>query len=217
MEQSPHSLPVRVRWLLGITLAVFIVGVPLVRLRWVYTHNKRLRVVAPGRFYRSGRMTVAGLEEALKKYHIRTVINLMDEDPDPQLKRTFFGGGHELERDVCQRHGAKFVYLFVDTISPNAGPDRRPATIDQYLEILDNPANYPVLLHCQAGLHRTGILSALYRMEYEDWTAAQAWQELRNNGFGENCYADNDYIMQYLFRYQRGLRKVAQAHKSPDS
>ena len=51
--------------------------------------------------------------------------------------------------------------------------------MDQYLAILDNPDSYPILIHCQAGLHRTGLLSAVYRMEYEGWTPAQAWREFR--------------------------------------
>jgi protein tyrosine/serine phosphatase len=210
MEQSSFSLPVPVRWLLGIALVVLIVAVPLVRMRWVYSETKRLRVVALGKFYRSGRMTVEGLAEAIREYHIRTVINLMDEDPDPELQQTYFGGGHELERQVCEREKAKFLFLFVDTISPNSRPDQRPITVDKYLAVLDDPANYPILIHCQAGLHRTGLLSAVYRMEYEGWTPAQAWRELRNNGFGENCYNDNIYVQQYLFNYRPGRRLVAQ-------
>jgi protein tyrosine/serine phosphatase len=208
MEAKPMTVPVLVRWLLGILLVVLIVGLPVFRLRWVYVETKRLRVVTPEKFYRSGRMTATALDNTLKEHHIRTVINLMDEEPEPELNRTFFGGGHEMERAICERNGARFVYLLVDTISRNSGPDQRPEAIDRYFQILDNPANYPVLIHCKAGLHRTGILSALYRMEYEGWTAAQAWQELRDNGFGENCYADNDYIFQYLFRFHQGVRKA---------
>jgi hypothetical protein len=77
---------------------------------------------------------------------------------------------------------------------------------------MDDPANYPVLLHCRAGLHRTGVLTAVYRMEYNHWSAGRAWQEMRDFGFGEmNCYADNVYIDQYICRYTPGLRQNATA------
>jgi tyrosine-protein phosphatase SIW14 len=55
--------------------------------------------------------------------------------------------------------------------------------VRKFLEIMDNPAHYPVLIHCFAGIHRTGAFSAIYRMEYDHWTNQQAIAELRNNGY----------------------------------
>jgi protein tyrosine/serine phosphatase len=64
-----------------------------------------------------------------------------------------------------------------------------------------------VLIHCRAGLHRTGVMTAVYRMEYEGWTPGQAIEDLKANGFGEwPCTAANDYITQYILSYKRGLR-----------
>jgi hypothetical protein len=68
---------------------------------------------------------------------------------------------------------------------------------------MDDPANRPVLVHCRAGLHRTGTLAALYRMEYEHWSLDQALQELLENGFGmRECTSRNQYILQYLLIYR---------------
>src|SRR5205814_9161889 len=36
--------------------------------RAVYSHGKRLRVVEPGRFYRSGQLTAAGFRDAVGRY-----------------------------------------------------------------------------------------------------------------------------------------------------
>ena len=84
------------------------------------------------------------------------------------------------------------------------------ATIDQFLELMDDPDTYPVLLHCKAGLHRTGVMVAAYRMEYEGRTPQQALEELRDNGFGLwNSTSANDYITQYILSYQPGLRAAA--------
>src|SRR5207302_8467604 len=73
------------RWILGLILAILVTAVPIVQYRWTYTHSKRLREVAPGKFYRSGEMTAPGFREAIADLGIRTIINLQDEYPDPGL------------------------------------------------------------------------------------------------------------------------------------
>src|SRR4029078_10620409 len=84
---------------------------------------------------------------------------------------------------------------------------KRPEAIDQFLKILDDPANYPVLLHCKAGLHRTGSFTAIYRMEYDHWAPSAAVLELRANGFGTfAATTGNPYIVQYVSGYKPGVR-----------
>jgi len=107
------------------------------------------------------------------------------------------------ESELCQAMGVKYILLEPDLISPERIPQERPEVIDQYLKILDDQTVYPVLLHCKAGLHRTGLLTAVYRLEYEGWTLGASVRELRANGFGDaKCNTDNDYIVQYLQFYQ---------------
>jgi protein tyrosine/serine phosphatase len=85
--------------------------------------------------------------------------------------------------------------------------DERPQAIDQFLEVMDKPESYPVLIHCRAGLHRTGMMTAIYRMEYEGWTPRGAFQEMKANGFGEFvCSSANDYVMEYVLTYRPGMR-----------
>jgi protein tyrosine/serine phosphatase len=68
---------------------------------------------------------------------------------------------------------------------------------------MDDPKSYPVLLHCKAGLHRTGVLSAIYRMEYNGWSRADALRELKAHGFGYfTANVSNPYVQQYLLNYQ---------------
>ncbi len=69
---------------------------------------------------------------------------------------------------------------------------------------MDDEASYPVLIHCRAGLHRTGVLSAVYRMEYQGWSPLEAFEELRAHGFGTfACTAANEYVRQYVLTYRR--------------
>jgi hypothetical protein len=49
---------------------------------------------------------------------------------------------------------------------------------------------------------------AVYRMEYQGWSPSEAIREIKANGFGEwPCSASNDYIMQYVLTYRRGIRE----------
>ena len=44
-----------------------------------------------------------------------------------------------------------------DVLPPDNRLDTIPPVVDEFLQILDDEANYPVLLHCKAGLHRTYV------------------------------------------------------------
>jgi tyrosine-protein phosphatase SIW14 len=203
-------MPAFVRWTLGIVIAAFLVAAPFVYYRASYTHGKRLRVVSPGKVYRSGQMTVEGFAEAISEFGIRTVINAQDEYPDPDIDQSYFNHRVLKESELCRQMGVRYVFLPPDLIPRRQIPEQRPAAIDKFLAIMDDPASYPVLIHCKAGLHRTGCLVAVYRMEYDGWNAAAAVQEMKANGFGEwACEAANDYIAQYVLAYRPGVRKRA--------
>jgi hypothetical protein len=203
-------MPAWLRWTWGVGIAAMLVGVPFVHFRAVYAHGKRLREVTPGRVYRSGQLTADGFADACRRYGIRTVVNLQDEYPDPDVALSFWNNRTVPESDLCRQLGVRYVFIQPDLVSRKLVPARRPAAIDRLLELLDDPASYPVLLHCRAGLHRTGCMVAVYRMEYEGWSPQAALRELRENGFGEAaCEAANDYVKQYILTYRRGVRTPA--------
>jgi protein tyrosine/serine phosphatase len=197
----------RVRWVLIVGLMLLLTVVPFYYYRSVYEYGKRFRVVSPGVFYRSGQLTQEGFEDFIRRNGIRTVINAQDEYPDPDLPRGYWDHHSIKETQLCERLGVRYVFLPPDLISRRRLPDERPAAIERFLALLDDPNNLPVLLHCKAGLHRTGVLTAVFRMEYEGWTPAQAMTELRACGFGEFVSsAANDYIQEYILSYRRGHR-----------
>ncbi len=176
---------------------LFVVATPIIYYRISYSQAKRVRVVTPGRFYRGGQMQADALRHFIRENGIRTVINLQNESPDPAV------GQGLTESQVCAQMGVRYVFLEPDLIDRYRVPKERPAAIDHYLQILDDPDAYPVLLHCKAGLHRTGVFTAIYRMEYEGWSLREAHAELIRNGFGRaQATARNDYIQQYLITYQ---------------
>lgn len=202
-------MPTWGRWILGGLVAVVIIGIPAAYYRAGYTNQKRFRVVTPEKFYRSGQFTASGLRNIIQTHGIRTVINLQEENRDPYMPETWLTRPQIRESDVCRELGVNYISLYGgEIVSPEVyAAGQRPQAIDQFLQILDDSSNYPVLLHCKAGLHRTGLFTAIYRMEYEGWTTAAAMQELRANGFGTfAATTKNVYIVQYVESYQRGIR-----------
>jgi protein tyrosine phosphatase (PTP) superfamily phosphohydrolase (DUF442 family) len=195
---------------MGLGIVFLITVVPFVYYRSAYSHAKRLREVAPGRLYRCGQLTTAGFEEAIKQYGIRTVVNLQDEWEDPDISEGYFTPRKCKESELCDQLGVRYVYMPPALIAPRQGPRHRPHTVNDFLALMDDRSNYPVLIHCRAGLHRTGVLVALYRMEYEGWSPGEAVRELVANGFGRfACSSANEYIVQYILNYQPRRRFAA--------
>jgi tyrosine-protein phosphatase SIW14 len=195
------------RYALSVCIILIVVVAPLVHYRQVYDHSKRLRTVVPGRVFRGGQMTAEGFTDNIRALHINTVVNVQDDFPDPDLELSFWDARTVKESALCERLHVRYVALAPDLISRREVPEHRPAVIDQFLDLLDDESVYPVLIHCKAGLHRTGVLAAVYRMEYQGWSHEEAYQELRMHGFGNwvsTCA--NDYITQYVLTYRPGLR-----------
>lgn len=83
------------------------------------------------------------------------------------------------EQAFVQKAGMKFVRIPMNT--------RVAPTSDQvalFLKLVNDPANQPVYVHCAGGRHRTGVMTAVYRMTQEGWTADKAFQEMKQYRFG---------------------------------
>jgi len=59
-----------------------------------------------------------------------------------------------------------------------------PAVIAQFLALVANPANQPVYVHCIGGKHRTGVMTAIYRMTVDGWNPTRAFEEMKQFHFG---------------------------------
>jgi protein-tyrosine phosphatase len=104
------------------------------------------------------------------------------------------------------------VLLTPDILPPDNRLDLTPPAVEQFVRLLDDPEVYPVLVHCKAGLHRTGRLTAIYRMEFEGWSVGDAMRELRAAGYGfvNSSEADN-YIIQFVQNYKPGAVRGQQS------
>ncbi len=203
-------------WILGILIAGVVLGLPGLYYRYTYEQSKRLRVVTDGKFYRSGQLPASGFRDAHRRYGIKTVINLQEEARDPLIPERAFAKPSVRQSDVLAGIGVNAISLDGGVLEDDPQPGSRPAVIDEFLELIDGirdkywKHNIPhaILIHCKAGLHRTGLLTAIYRLEYEDRTLPEVIEELKANGFGTYAATGaNDYVKRFLLDYQKGVRR----------
>jgi|ERR1019366_1888879 tyrosine-protein phosphatase SIW14 len=188
---------------MGLALAAFMVYAPYLYYRCSLEHAKRLRPVVEGRVYRSGLMTSTGFRDAIQRHHIKTVINFMEEAPDPDLRGGRFNRSVTKESELCAYLGVDFKFVYLKTVAENRVGKDQPGGIDEFLKIMDDENAYPVLFHCKAGLHRTGAMAAVYRMEYQGWSPEDAMRELKSHGFGHYvANTTNELCLQYVLLYK---------------
>lgn len=136
-------------------------------------------VVKPGFLYRSGQLTGDQLTRAVSLYGIRTVVNL--QLPDEELAE---------ERALAKRLGVGFVNLPM----PGDGFGEE-FQFRKVLELVDDPARRPVLVHCARGTCRTGSTVALYRFERDGWTIDDVAAELRRQTYRDGWIPGYIYAM----------------------
>ena len=111
--------------------------------------------------YRGGQPNPAGFA-FLKRQGIMTVVNLRAEND---------------ERPWVEKLGMKYVQI------PLSAWDRVPdSAIRTFFEVLNDPDNQPVFVHCRRGADRTGVMVGLYRIAYQGWDGEQAYREARALG-----------------------------------
>jgi len=112
---------------------------------------------------------------------VKTVIDLTED-------------GEAQEGAIVQDLGMKFYRIPMTT-------HETPSTekINQFLTLVNDPSNQPVYVHCQGGRHRTGVMTAVYRMTGEGWTADRAFAEMKQYKFGMDFLHQEfkDFVMTY--------------------
>lgn len=63
--------------------------------------------------------------------------------------------------------------------------------IFDFLRIASDPAKQPVLVHCQHGADRTGVMVAAYRVVVQDWSKDDAIREMQRGGYGYHAIWTN--------------------------
>jgi protein tyrosine/serine phosphatase len=100
----------------------------------------------------------------------------------------------------------------------------RPATEEEtahFLRVVNDPENWPVFVHCKGGRHRTGALTAVFRITHDGWTADQAFQEMLDYDFdsgsflggGDGRARQKKYVYDFYARHRSQTSQQTMSHE----
>jgi protein tyrosine/serine phosphatase len=115
-------------------------------------------------FYRSAQPNETGFRALKTSYGVRTVINLRDFHSDEPL--------------------AAGLGLNLSKIGMHAWHIEREDLAKALHDVRAGLQRGSVLVHCQHGADRTGVVVALYRIVYQGWSKEAAIDEMQHGDFG---------------------------------
>jgi protein tyrosine/serine phosphatase len=123
---------------------------------------------------------------------VKTVINLTSDDASAD------------EQGLVERSGMNYLQIPMTThVAPST------EQLSQFLKVVNDPASQPVYVHCVGGRHRTGVMTAAYRISHDGWSSDQAFKEMKNYKFGADfLHAE---FKQFVYGYPAAVRANAAA------
>ncbi len=116
--------------------------------------------ITSGKAYRSAQLNKAQLEHFIKKYGIRSVINLRGGKKEARWYRD--------EITICEQYG-----IIHYDIPLSATREPKMEEVNQLIEIF-RTAPQPVLIHCKDGADRSGLAAAIWKVVMDgepEWEA----------------------------------------------
>ncbi len=132
--------------------------------------------------YYRGAQPKASDYAALSAMGIKTVLDLQAD-------------GRADEQGLVRQAGMQFYRIGMTTT--NRPTDSQVA---QFFKIVNDPANQPVFVHCAGGRHRTGTMTALYRMTNDGWNADRAYSEMKQFRF--EGFPGHPVLKNFVYAYK---------------
>lgn len=96
---------------------------------------------------------------------VKTIIDLRDDPKD-------------YAKSAAENLGMKYINL---PLSDKSYPATDAA--DKFLSLVNDKDNQPVFVHCAGGRHRTGAMTAVFRMKMQGWDIERAYDEMKDYDF----------------------------------
>lgn len=130
---------------------------------------KRFATVEAGKLYRSGELERGPLERVVEDHEIRTILTLLQPQPGDRLQ--------QVEREVCEARKIELIRIGM----PGDGCARFEL-LEKAADIIADDSKRPLLVHCAAGVQRTGAVYAVWRMKHCGWDVERAIREAAEHG-----------------------------------
>jgi len=130
--------------------------------------NHNFETITEGKVYKSGVIPPDEIASYVKKYHIKSIVDLRFPGTGDDVNNPENPAELSAEQNAVAKISGVIYF--------NDGSDQVPnkENLIKFYKIMDNPANYPVLIHCYHGVGRAELYSAVYRIEYENWDKDEA-------------------------------------------
>jgi protein tyrosine/serine phosphatase len=120
--------------------------------------------ITAGEAYRSAKLDRDQLEYYIKKYNIKSIVNLLGEDP----RKTWY----REELQVSAEHNIKHYDIELSATHEPTEEDAR-----KLVEIFKT-APRPVLIHCKGGSDRSGLAAAMWKVVVDKESKSEAQKQL---------------------------------------
>jgi len=148
----------------SVAIGLLLIGACVATYFGVVRYFGNVHVVEEGKLYRSARLDRTQLEQIVRGYGIKSILNV----------RGAASGEPWYENEIWiskQLHVTHFDYGL------SASDLVTLEQMNDIMKILRN-APKPILVHCEGGADRTGLVAALYLAEVEKWPATKAVGQL---------------------------------------
>ena len=111
----------------------------------------------------------------------RTIVDLREKDERAKD-----------EKKLVEALGMKYVNIPMKGMKT---PDDKQ--VARALRVLNEDKASPVFIHCKRGADRTGLVMAVYRIEHDNWSNADALREARDHGMYWYQFPLIRYVSEY--------------------
>jgi protein tyrosine/serine phosphatase len=144
------------------------------------------RVVDSGKLYRSGTLSVIGLHMVHALYNVKTIINLRT---DTEMEEEWY----KEEKRFAQANGVNLIDI---SMLPDTPPTE--AQIEKFLSVVTDAAMLPVLVHCEMGVIRTGMMVSVYRIAVMQESNQKVLEELHMFG---RTFSRRPAVKEFILNY----------------
>lgn len=135
--------------------------------------NNNLDIITEGKVYKTAVIPPDEIEAFCDKYKIKTIIDLRKPGTNDTILNPERGEDISAEKLAVEKIDG-VTYINIPT--PQVPSDE---TVEKFLEVMNNPDVYPVVIHCTHGTGRAKLFAAIYRIEYENFTNEEARMQTR--------------------------------------